>query len=177
MYIQNVFFYTFALLINKCLEIVLFSLLFIVNVLSISGHLTSSSQGCVFHLINNYASYHRQRSDHWNLNFSKAQTPLPGSCSFFFFSVCHSSSSGIFCVLWLGFVLPFPARSWMVSQQQPPLLTWKRGSRGPWPGFLAQTRVEVISVCGLTHGALFSQHESAVYSPDILSVNDLVSSD
>lgn len=36
--------------------------------------------------------------------------------------------------------------------------------------------VDLISVC-VTHGALFSQHGSTVYGPDVLSVNDLVSSD
>lgn len=37
-------------------------------------------------------------------------------------------------------------------------------------------RVDLISIC-VTHRILFSQHGSAVYGPDILSVNDLVSSD
>lgn len=63
-------------------------------------------------------------------------------------------------------------RSWMGSRQHQ-LLTWKRGSDpASWPGQSGGNP----SVC-VTHGALFSQHGSAVYAPDILPVNDLVSSD
>lgn len=58
------------------------------------------------------------------------------------------------------------------------LLTWKLGSGRSscdptsWPRQNGgNPNVDV------THGSLFSQHRTAVYAPDILSVNDLVSSD
>lgn len=69
-------------------------------------------------------------------------------------------------------VFPTSTWSWMGSQQHQ-LLTWKQGSDpASWPGRSGGN----LSVC-VTHGALFSQHGSAVYAPDILPVNDLVSSD
>lgn len=53
--------------------------------------------------------------------------------------------------------------------EQHQLLTWKQGSDpASWPGQSGGN----LSVC-VTHGALFSQHGTSVYAPDILPVNDL----
>lgn len=78
------------------------------------------------------------------------------------------------CITWpyLCWFFPLPHG----AEWAPSITSCSPGSRAAtrasWPGQSGGN----LSVC-VTHGALFSQHGSAVYAPDILPVNDLVSSD